>query len=182
MAQHCDQWLKPMAGGNRVSTPQEILIHLDRYESHRMSHRRLDARLKATDIRLQHWASWAKPKYRELGWPVRSVTEKANEGGILAYDTARPSPEWPGEVVEVETNVCAFPIRHLAALMAHYFHLALLAEERTERFAAMVRYLARTRPHQRRELAGKMGESAFQHDLDRARWVLRAKLKLDLLE
>ena len=158
-----------------AATIDVSLLALDDWN--RTAHRRLDPQLKRTDLRLQAWATWAKPSYGLLGYPVRSITEKANEGGILARNTAPHPPEWPAPVVEVETRVAAFPIRHLAAIMAYYFHMALTAELRQQRYVEIARKLALTRPCDPRS-ARSLGKGAFAHDLDRARWTLKFALRL----
>jgi hypothetical protein len=97
-------------------------------------------------------------------------------GGLLtARNTAPHPPEWPAPVVEVKSYVAAFPIRHLAAIMAYYFHMALTAEVRQQRYIEIARKVALTRPCDPGS-ARSLGKGAFAHDLDRARLVLKAQL------
>lgn len=147
-------------------------------ERNYMGHRKLDPELKLVDVRLQEWAPWAKPRYTELGYPTRAVMERMNEGGILAKDMSPPPmPEWPVEVVLVETQVAKLPIRHCAAVMATYFHLALPKEKRAEIYAVLVKYLLRTRP-QRRLMRIRSEPAAYRDNLDRARWTIKHALEL----
>lgn len=148
-------------------------------ETNLQAHGRLDPDLKHLDLRLQLWAPWAKPHY-DMGWPTRAVTERANEGGLLARDFAmQPSPEWPAEIVLTDRKVAGLPTRHQAAVMANYFHLAMESRFRAEVYRYLVRFLARTRPlHPRTASPAPLGDDAFRRDLDRARWTLKALLAL----
>jgi hypothetical protein len=153
---------------------------LERCERNLTGHRRLDPALKLIDLALQRWGPWAKPRYSELGYPTRSVTEAFNEGGILARDSGRPHPpEWPAVVAEVDREVAQLPTRHQAAVMATYFHLSLPCEQRATVYVRLSMYLARTRgaPLQR-ERRGTLGPGAFRQDLDRARWTLKFALRV----
>jgi hypothetical protein len=81
-----------------------------RYERNNASRSRLDPELKLVDLALQQWAPWARPYYGQLGYPTRSVTEKANEGELLARDFAvLPTPEWPAVVVAVDARLRGSP-------------------------------------------------------------------------
>jgi len=158
---------------------------LARYERNNAARSRLDPELKLIDAALQRWAPWARPHYQQLGYPTRSVTERANEGGLLARDFAvLPMPEWPAVVVAVDAQVARLPTRHQAAVMATYFHMALPIEQRQEVYARLVRYLARIRQQpllsRRRPSAAAdtAGADAYRRDLDRARWTLRHALQL----
>jgi hypothetical protein len=149
------------------------------FETNSCAQRTLQMDLRAVDIRLQTWAPWARPHYGQLGYPTRAVTERVNEGGILAKDvTPAHAPEWPEEIVEVDQHVSRLPTRHMAAVMANYFHLALVLEYRAAIYVRVVRYLVRTRPQQRRRGLVHCGPDAFRLDLDRARWTLKALLRL----
>jgi hypothetical protein len=149
----------------------------DRFETNLAGHRTLRAELKHVDVRLQIWAPWAKPHYSQLGFPTRSVTERVNEGGIMAKDASPPhSPEWPWEVAECDSHVAKLPTRHMAAIMANYFHMALTWEQRAIIYVDLLKYLARTRPQPNRR--DSLGSWSFRDDLDRARWTLKALLSL----
>jgi hypothetical protein len=157
----------------------------DRFVTSLTSHRKLHPELHHTDLRLQIWGQWAKPRYGELGYPTRCSTELVNEGGILAKDvTPTHPPEWPETIVECDKHVAKLPLRHLAAVMATYFHLALPVEERMMIYARLTRYLMRTREQHKslsminRRVAESLGRGAFQQDLDRARWTLKYSLHL----
>jgi hypothetical protein len=154
---------------------------LDHFELNRTAHRRLDPELKLIDLALQRWAPWARPHYGQLGYPTRSITERVNEGGILARNTPAVAPEWPPAIAALDARIARLPTRHQAAIMANYFHMALPLEQRLAVYARLSRFLARTRstaqdvPLRRRvNGAGQAaGRGAFQEDLDRARWTLR---------
>jgi hypothetical protein len=155
------------------------------FETNLLGHSRLDPQLKHTDLRLQLWAPWARPHYGQLGFPTRAVTEKANEGGLLAKDgTPAKGPEWPREIVEAERHVASLPTRHMAAVFANYFNLSCQWRVRAQQYERLVRTLARTRSDaQRAVVVGRKspaacGPDAFRRDLDRARWTLKALLRL----
>jgi hypothetical protein len=170
-----------MATLPRILTFDHAAIDEDVFERNLASHRKLDPQLKHVDLRLQMWAPWAKPRYSELGYPTRSITERAHEGGILARDPAsRHTPEWPAVVAEVDAQVAILPTRHMAAVMANYFHMALPCEQRAGVYQRLARYLARTRPAPlvRRERPATLGPGAFRQDLDRARWTLKHALRI----
>jgi hypothetical protein len=165
------------------ATPHPQIEHA-RPETNLLSHRKLHPELKCVDLRLQQWGLLAKPRYTELGYPTRSATELANEGGLLAK-TMSPvhPPEWPEEIAVADSHVAKLPTRHLAAVMATYFYLALPLEQRCAIYCRMARYLARTRPppaHCNRSTreGASVGSGAFWRDLDRARWTLRYALDL----
>jgi hypothetical protein len=153
---------------------------LARFEVNCTSHRRLDMELRLVDLSLMNWAPWARPGVGELGYPRRWVTARAEEGGILAKDIGRAHPpEWPAAVVAIDGQVARLPTRHQAAVFAHYFHMALPAEQRAVVYSRLAPYLAKIRPS--RLLGGKpatLGRRAFQDDLDRARWVLKVLMDL----
>jgi hypothetical protein len=145
----------------------------------RPSASRLDPELKWVDLRLHVWSGWARPHYGQLGYPARSVTERANEGGILANDFRPPvSPEWPEDVVETETQVARLPTRHLAAVMANYFYPNWIAEARARLYCDFARYLARTRLQHISRRPTRIGPRAFPDDLDRALWSIKHALEL----
>lgn len=149
-------------------------------ETNLAAHSRLDPELVHLDLRLQLWAPWARPHYGSLGYPTRAVTERANEGGLLAKDmTPVHAPEWPMEIVVADQKIAALPTRHMAAVMANYWHLAWEWRRRAEVYAVLSRFLARTRPlHVRAVGASSAGPDTFRRDLDRARWTLKALLQL----
>jgi hypothetical protein len=108
---------------------------LDRYERNNCACRRLDPELVIVDRMLQAWAPWARPVYAQLGYPRRSVTERGNEGGILATDMRPPpSPEWPGPMVAVDAAVARLSTRFQAAIFATYFHAGQVLEVRARIF------------------------------------------------
>lgn len=75
--------------------------------------------------------------------------------------------------------VAKLPTRHLAAVMAAYFYMALPAEQRAAVYARVALHPARTRPlYPRAPKACRSGKNAFDCDLDRARWTLRFALRL----
>jgi hypothetical protein len=153
-----------------------------RFETNLLSHRKLHPDLRQVDLRLQVWGGWAKPRYTELGYPTRCSTELVNEGGILAKDV-QPThpPEWPVIIVVCDRHVAQLPTRHLAAVMATYFHLALAAEQRALIYARLARHLAKTRKRIGvRNYGGgeSLGSEAFRRDLDRARWTIKHSLQL----
>jgi hypothetical protein len=158
---------------------------LDHFELNRTAHRRLDPELKLIDLALQRWAPWApRPHYGQLGYPTRSITERVNEGGILARNTPPVAPEWPPAIAALDAQIARLPTRHMAAIMANYLHMALPLELRIQVYVTLSRFLARTRStaqdlpvRKRTNGAGvAAGRGAFQHDLDRARWTLRHAL------
>jgi hypothetical protein len=175
----------PMTQFRNVRTHDHALpddAALDCFERNLASHRKLDSALKAVDLRLQIWGGWAKPRYTELGYPTRSVTEAFNEGGILAKNGVAHAPEWPAEIAACDAQIAVLPYRHMAAVMATYFHLALPVEQRIAVYARLSRYLWRTRGRHlvivHRQEGGPVGAGAFRQDLDRARWTLRHALQL----
>lgn len=152
---------------------------LERFELNGHAQRRLDPQLRLVDLACQRWAPWARPIYG-TGFPTRSVTETANEGGRLARGGAPPPPpEWPPSVVAVDLAVARLPTRHLAAIMANYFHMALPREQRAAIYAQLARHLARTRPTRLPGVKMHLGRAGFTCDLDRARWTLRHALQLN---
>ena len=155
------------------------------FERNLVGHRQLDPDLKHVDLLLQIWAPWARPTLDHLGYPTRAVTERASEGGILAKDvTPTHPPEWPQYAVIADIHVARLPNRHMAAIMANYFHMALVSEERAKIYLQLAKKLARTRPmplaERRSSLrsAQALGARAFKDDLDRARWCLKFALRL----
>ena len=152
---------------------------LARFETNHAAQRGLQPDLKTIDLKLQWWASWARPTLSYLGYPRRSVTERVNEGGILARTPGLPhSPEWPVEVVELDRLVAKLPSRQMAAVFATYFHLALPCEARAVIYVRWLHHLARTRsppvlPNRSQRAPDTAGPRAFKDDLDRARWSLR---------
>lgn len=175
---------------SRVTRTQATATHvvvdeeeLRQFETNLHGHSRLDPELKHVDLRLQLWAPWARPHYGQMGWPTRSVTEKANEGGLLAKDiSVMHAPEWPTEIVVTDAQVARLPTRHQAAVMANYFHLSCQWRVRAQVYAGLVKYLGRTRPQallvMRAVGPAACGPDAFRRDLDRARWALKAVLGL----
>lgn len=150
-----------------------------RGEISRASHRRLDPELRNIDLLLQSWAQWARPNFAALGYPRRSVTERINEGGILAKSPSAPhSPEWPPHVVAVDREVARLPPRHMAAIMATYFHMEYPTEARQQIYLRILHRLTRALPGRLQGAIPEAGPGprAFREDLDRARWTLRALL------
>lgn len=148
-----------------------------RFETNLTAHRKLAEELKYADLRLQLWAPWARPKWG-TGWPSRSTTELAGEGGLLARDSTPHEPHWPTDVVRTEEAVVRLPNRHLAAVMAHYFNMGLPTEERSVIFITTLRNLHKTRPVPRNVIAGRCGMGTFRDDLDRGRWTVKALLQV----
>ena len=160
---------------DRVAVDRSALA---RFEVNRCAQRRLDPQLRLVDLALQRWAPWARPTYG-TGYPTRSVTERANEGGILAKDSCLPyPPEWPAVVVQVDRHVAELPTRHMAAVFANYFHMTLPAEQRAALYASLSRHLARTRPTRPPGAKANLGRATFASDLDRARWTLKFALRV----
>ena len=92
-------------------------------------------------------SQWARPSFQQLGYPTRSVTERAREGGILAKDLGTPhSPEWPASVVATDREVAQLPVRHLAAIQATYFYADHPKEARQQIYIRIVHRLTRTLP------------------------------------
>lgn len=170
-----------------VEVSIQVALPEERYETNLYAHRKLAAELKRVDLRLQIWGGWAKDRYGELGYPTRAVTELADEGGLLARERAQPvMPEWPTEVATCDGQIAKLPIRHMAAVMATYFHLALPREQRIVVYARLSKYLARTRTRavdlhlgrRRGDGIRGTGDDSYARDLDRARWTLKATLEL----
>lgn len=81
----------------------------------------------------------ARPRFGQLGYPTRSVTERPSEGGILARDPGLPpSSEWPVEMAVLDRLIAELPTRHMAAVSATYFHL-----RDTAKTAVFARYIYR---------------------------------------
>lgn len=152
------------------------------------THPKLDPELIETDLWLQLWAPWAKPRWGS-GWPGRSAFTAANEGGREAAQA-----EWPREAVLVDQQVAVFPPRHAAAIMSQYFHGTAIFEVKAQLYSTLCRQLARAREQrvvitmmrQREKVQRKRGvammrewgEQGFKRDLDRARWMMKAALRL----
>lgn len=148
-------------------------------ELNRAAWRRRDPELRLVDTRLQMWAPWAKPSFSALGYPTRSVTERAREGGIRAKALGGPPPqEWPEPVLEADRAVARLPTRQQAALFANYFHADDPAETRSAIYLRTARRLAASRPGALQGVrpSEPAGPRAFREDLDRARWTLKAML------
>jgi hypothetical protein len=150
-----------------------------RVELNRSAHRRLDPELRNVDLLLQAWAQWARPSFGALGYPRRSVTERINEGGILAKSPTAPhSPEWPEHIVAVDREVAQLPVRHLAAIQAAYFYMDHPMEARQQIYLRIVRRLTQALPGRLQGAVPEAGPGprAYREDLDRGRWTLRALL------
>jgi hypothetical protein len=81
-------------------------------------------------------------------------------------------------IVECDRELSRLPTRHIAAVMANYFHISLSFELKAQIYDSLARFLSRTRPEHPRAASLSTGEDAFKRDLDRARWTLKALLHL----
>jgi hypothetical protein len=155
------------------TTPDE-----DRFETNLCAHRKLHPLLIRLDLELQIWAPWAKPTF-STGFPTRWVTERMTEGGIPDKGGGKiPLPVWPENVAAADAAISHLPTRHIAAVMANYFHMSLPCERRSKIYEQLARFLARTRPQHVRTASWTTGSESFRRDLDRARWTLRALLNV----
>jgi hypothetical protein len=104
--------------------------------------------------------------------------ERAREGGLVMKSQVAAPPEWPREVAETDLHVARLPVRHLAAVLSHYFYLALHSERRAEIYVVTVREAIRIRIRAgvKVERGSELGPRAFKQDLDRARWTLKFAL------
>jgi hypothetical protein len=66
------------------------------------------------DYFLAEWARWTRGGVR-LSYPSRSVTEKANEGGIMA-GSPRPPTEMPEEVALTDKAIARLELRNRSLL------------------------------------------------------------------
>jgi len=67
----------------------------------------------------------------------------------------------------------------MAAVMAHYFHLALQLEQRTLVYSRLTPYFAKIRASRMQGArSAPLSTGAFREDLDRARWTIKALLGL----
>lgn len=76
----------------------------------------MSARIEViADSYLAEWARWAGHETRSLGYPWRSITEKAGEGGINA-GSPRPPIEIPPDVARTDAAVAKIRQRNKSIL------------------------------------------------------------------
>ncbi len=82
----------------------------------------MSAEIRLIHARLERWGKWAHDG-NGLGYPHRSVTERAGEGGILA-GSPRPPTEMPEDVAQTDAAVGRLGVIDGCVIRAYYLRWA----------------------------------------------------------
>jgi hypothetical protein len=150
----------------RPVQPEHTLVEIDA-----RAHRRLDPLLVDVDIRLQKWATWARPFYAAQGFPIAVGVEP---GARASTSSGRVA--WPAPIVATDAAVGRLHWRLGAAVLAHYLNLGLALEHRAQVYVALSQFLSTRSTTKLQQPARLPTAVTFREDLDRARWSLRHAL------